>query len=1539
MKNQPRPPANCCSRLLPALLLLCGWAAPLSAQVAIDLGATPLSATSLRLDWTNTYSNVTAVNLYRRTLGSTNWGSATPLATNASNRTETVVNGTAYEYRLDIVAGGTTYYGYLAAGVNVPLMENRGTILLIVDNTMAQPLAAELEALRRDLVSDGWKVIRHDVARMAVDPAATGSGAARLAELQAVKNLIVSAYNADPSNVRQVLLIGRVPVPYSGNIMPDGHSDHIGAWPADAYYADTNGSWTDTTVNSTSASDPRNRNVPGDGKFDQGTVAAEGALELAVGRIDFANMTLFPAATYSERELLRRYLNKARDYRHKRGAYAAIERRSVGVPWGDFATGCRSSHFAVIGRAGNLLDTPSYDGDNSAWFRWMEENPSRSYLHGFGQGGGNYQGAANVGTSRDFGLRPSRAVFTSFFGSYFADWDTPNNFLRASLAGNALGSSLGLCAFWSGRPHFYLHQMALGQPLGTATRAAQHFAAQYFPAGDSARGVHAGLLGDPALRLYAVEPPRHLRASVAGGTVTLQWEPSAETGLQGYLVYSADSPEGPFTKRTSTPQAAVTFTDSVPSGQQRVYYVRTVKTETTPGGTFTNASVGSWITITSSSGALPASPSGLSAQMQSSAACALSWQDNSANETGFRVERASSANGTFSPIAVLGADTTAFTDSGPFTAGVVYYYRVFATGSGVDSPASDTASALASAGYFQPAATTVSVDRVSGQAAVAIRRLGGAAGAVSLNYTTANVSAVAGQHYTATSGTLTWADGDAGDKVITIPVASAGADAPRSFKVNLSGPSGGAGLSAENVVRVLLYDSAAPVTPPWVSAIVHSAAHPGHVSQLGNGTEFASLLRGGAWFDTYERGRFIHRPVTGDQIVTVRIEAPSPSSQWNPGTYALCARDSLDQTGRMAAVYVRDPGASGGVRFLTRNASWSSPAILPSPQNTIQPPCWLRLRRQGNTFTGEVSADGATWTTLGSGTIANMPETALWGFFQVNNTYLEEHQLARFTNVQLQSPPVPEMPGALAVTGLAPATIRVTWTPPEGATQIVLERSLDGAPFAALATLGGTASFYNDTAGAANSYTYRVRAANAAGSSEWNTTAPYTRQPHFQIAETQISGGNGDAIADRNEAPNLAITLSNTGLLAATGVSAVLSTSTPGVTILEPVRAYPDLAVNGSVSSALPFVLDLAPDIPPGTQISFTLAISSAQGTASRVFNLPLSEAGWRKTVVSTSASLVPGTANTGNSGDDVNTAISLPFSFNFGGQAFSSVNASSNGNLQFTTSSTQWDNQPPPVAALGAAALVFWDDLRTNDTGRGIFTSTTGTAPNRVFNIEWRALFVNGSGDANFQARLFENQARVDFIYGTVAGSGSSATVGVQVASRGEAVQHSHNQAVITPGLHLSFEYSAAAPLGPGRPDTDGDGLPDWWTVTHFGSRTGSASSGSRAADSPAGDGIPNLVKYALGLPPLVAGSQGRLASGVNGGYLTFTVVQPEPPPPEVTLRVESSSDLSGWTDAGNTVISSTVQNGLRTTVVRDSQPLGVEPRRFMRLRAAPSP
>src|SRR5438552_907422 len=150
-------------------------------------------------------------------------------------------------------------------------------------------------------------------------------------------------------------------------------------------------------------------------------------------------------------------------------------------------------------------------------------------------------------------------------------------------------------------------------------------------------------------------------------------------------------------------------------------------------------------------------------------------------------------------------------------------------------------------------------------------------------------------------------------------------------------------------------------------------------------------------------------------------------------------------------------------------------------------------------------------------------------------------------------------------------------------------------------------------------------------------------------------------------------------------------------------------------------------------------------------------------TISQITASIVPGTTDTGNHGDDTVVTIALPFSYTLYDQTFSSINLSSNGNAQFTTMDTTFTNSFLPWTSHNYTIFPYWDDLFLVNSGFGIFTSISGTAPNRIFNIEWRAQYFPGTGTANFEIRLYEGQTRFDVIYGTVTNGNTSATAGVQ--------------------------------------------------------------------------------------------------------------------------------------------------------------------------------
>jgi hypothetical protein len=186
-------------------------------------------------------------------------------------------------------------------------------------------------------------------------------------------------------------------------------------------------------------------------------------------------------------------------------------------------------------------------------------------------------------------------------------------------------------------------------------------------------------------------------------------------------------------------------------------------------------------------------------------------------------------------------------------------------------------------------------------------------------------------------------------------------------------------------------------------------------------------------------------------------------------------------------------------------------------------------------------------------------------------------------------------------------------------------------------------------------------------------------------------------------------------------------------------------------------------------------------------------------------ATIVSGTVDIGTHCDDCNTLLALPFPVQIYDQSFSSAYVTSNGTLQFGSSDFTFANACLPVPIFDYTIMAFWDDLTTTGAGHGIFTSTTGTAPNRIFNIEWRAQSFAAAADENFEIRLYETPAggaasQFDIVYGAITDPGSE-TVGVQ-RDPAHSQQYECDTAGLTSGMLLTYSL-APCPTATATPTT----------------------------------------------------------------------------------------------------------------------------------------
>jgi plastocyanin len=119
-------------------------------------------------------------------------------------------------------------------------------------------------------------------------------------------------------------------------------------------------------------------------------------------------------------------------------------------------------------------------------------------------------------------------------------------------------------------------------------------------------------------------------------------------------------------------------------------------------------------------------------------------------------------------------------------------------------------------GTLRFAQASYSVSEGAGSINIAVSRVNGADGAVSISYAAAAGTATSGADFTATSGTLSWADGDASNKTFNVPIANDTTQEPNeTVLLSLSSPTGGAVLdNARKAATLTIIDDDAPASGP-----------------------------------------------------------------------------------------------------------------------------------------------------------------------------------------------------------------------------------------------------------------------------------------------------------------------------------------------------------------------------------------------------------------------------------------------------------------------------------------------------------------------------------------------------------------------------------------------------------------------------------------------------------------------------------------------------------------------------------------------------
>jgi regulation of enolase protein 1 (concanavalin A-like superfamily) len=166
-------------------------------------------------------------------------------------------------------------------------------------------------------------------------------------------------------------------------------------------------------------------------------------------------------------------------------------------------------------------------------------------------------------------------------------------------------------------------------------------------------------------------------------------------------------------------------------------------------------------------------------------------------------------------------------------------------------------------------------------------------------------------------------------------------------------------LSA-TTVRLAHADS---VPSPWVGRDIGTPAISGDSSYDASLKTFTVTGAGSDVWGTADQFHFVYQQVSGDVDIVTRVDSILHTDPWSKAGVMIRSSLAAGAAHGFALVSAQKGAAfqwRAQVNGISSNASGGA----------LAPPRWVRLVRAGTRVTAYSSADGATWTTMGSATIA-----------------------------------------------------------------------------------------------------------------------------------------------------------------------------------------------------------------------------------------------------------------------------------------------------------------------------------------------------------------------------------------------------------------------------------------------------------------------------------------------------------------------------------------------------------------------------------------